>query len=183
MHPGLIHRSGLNQSKNCRFSLVGIIHKIENPYIRPWVPNFQFKGQTPEQYYHELFDTYQSLEEPVMKADMFRYLIVYHFGGLYADLDTEALKSFDGLLKGNSKMIIGVELEFDNTMLLKMAPVYNNFYKKNNLNKQYIQYCFLSEAKNPLLLEIAKEIARDKHKVFDSIKHANTIIKTGPGIL
>ena len=135
-----------------------------------------------QKYYNELFDTYQSLEEPVMKADMFRYLIVYHFGGLYADLDTEALKSFDELLNGNSKMIIGVELEFDNTILLKMAPVYNNFYKKNNLNKQYIQYCFLSEAKNPLLLEIAKEIARDKHKVFDSIKHANTIIKTGPGI-
>ena len=135
-----------------------------------------------QKYYPELFDAYQSLEEPVMKADMFRYLIIYHFGGLYADLDTEALKSFDELLKDNSKMIIGVELEFDNTMLLKMAPVYNNFYKKNNLNKQYIQYCFLSEAKNPLLLEIAKEIARDKHKVFDSIKHANTIIKTGPGI-
>jgi|TARA_B100001971_G_C18165605_1_gene523970 hypothetical protein len=56
MHPGLIHRSGFNQSNNCRFSLVGIIHKIENPNIRPWSPNHQFKGQTPEQYYHELFD-------------------------------------------------------------------------------------------------------------------------------
>ena len=56
MHPGLIHRSGFNKSDNTRFSLVGIIHKIENPSIRPLKPNYQFKDQTPEQYYHELFD-------------------------------------------------------------------------------------------------------------------------------
>ena len=133
-------------------------------------------------YHPNLLHGYLILKEPVMKADMFRYLILYQFGGLYTDLDTEALKPFDSLLDGDYKMVIGIELDFDKTSFSKMAPVYNDFYKKNNLNRQYIQYCFLSAPQNPILLEIAIEIARNADKQLHPIKQVNTIIKTGPGI-
>ena len=35
-----------------------------------------------------LLSTYQKLPLPVQKADLFRYAYLYHFGGIYADVDT-----------------------------------------------------------------------------------------------
>ena len=52
-----------------------------------------------------LFHSYPS---PIMRVDLGRYLILREFGGVYADLDTEALASFTPLL--NSEMpIFGYE--------------------------------------------------------------------------
>lgn len=48
--------------------------------------------------YAEFYDTYRGLMKSVEKADMFRYLVVYGEGGVYADVDTECLQSIDDLL-------------------------------------------------------------------------------------
>jgi len=45
--------------------------------------------------YRDLFHAYQL---PVMRADLGRYLMLKKFGGVYADLDAEALAAFDPLL-------------------------------------------------------------------------------------
>lgn len=50
----LAHQSGTNQSKQTRFSLAGCYHKLNNQKIRPLLPQFKFKGLTPEEYYKEL---------------------------------------------------------------------------------------------------------------------------------
>lgn len=39
--------------------------------------------------------TYDSFAYAVQRADFFRYLVVYRYGGLYADIDMECLKPFD----------------------------------------------------------------------------------------
>lgn len=52
--PFLAHQSGTNTSKTARFSLVGCYHKLNNHKIRPLLPQFKFKGKTPEEYYKEL---------------------------------------------------------------------------------------------------------------------------------
>ncbi|KHJ34207.1 putative initiation-specific alpha-mannosyltransferase [Erysiphe necator] len=41
----------------------------------------------------EILDAYVSLPLPVLKADFFRYLILFARGGIYADIDTHVLKS------------------------------------------------------------------------------------------
>lgn len=41
----------------------------------------------------EIIEAYFSLPIPILKADFFRYLILLSRGGIYADIDTEALKS------------------------------------------------------------------------------------------
>jgi hypothetical protein len=43
-------------------------------------------------YGEEFYNTYASLALGVMKADMWRYAIIYAFGGLYADIDVAALR-------------------------------------------------------------------------------------------
>ena len=46
-------------------------------------------------YFKPLLKTYDGLEFGVQKADMFRYIVLYAFGGVYADVDVEPLKSLD----------------------------------------------------------------------------------------
>ena len=46
-------------------------------------------------YYQPLLKTYDDLQLGVQKADMFRYIVLYAFGGVYADIDVEPLKSLN----------------------------------------------------------------------------------------
>ena len=44
-------------------------------------------------YYAEFFDTFNNLPIPVMKADIFRYCVIYIKGGMYSDCDTTLVDS------------------------------------------------------------------------------------------
>ena len=47
------------------------------------------------QRFKPLLKTYDDFQHGVLKADMFRYMVLYTFGGVYADLDVEPLKNLD----------------------------------------------------------------------------------------
>lgn len=49
----------------------------------------------------EIIPIYDSCPHPVQRADIFRYLVVALFGGVYADMDMECIRSFDSLLEGH----------------------------------------------------------------------------------
>jgi len=49
---------------------------------------------------------YDSYPENIQRADAVRYFILYHFGGLYVDLDFECLKNIDPLLE-NKTLVFG----------------------------------------------------------------------------
>ena len=131
-------------------------------------------------YYPQFLNTYLQLPTPVMKADMFRYLAVHQFGGLYADLDTKAFKSFNELLTGDYDMIVGLEIDFNNLRFSKFNPIYKSYYKKHKVDKQYVQYAFLATPKNPILYEIVENIHKIKSKKKNT--HLDTFIGTGPAI-
>ena len=50
-----------------------------------------------KKFFPEFAAAYMSFEHPchVMRADLFRYLVLYKFGGVYMDLDGKCVKSFD----------------------------------------------------------------------------------------
>lgn len=56
----------------------------------------------------QFLDLYDGYPHPVSRADLARCLVVSHFGGIYADLDCEALRPFDDLLAGR-KLVFGLE--------------------------------------------------------------------------
>lgn len=45
--------------------------------------------------YPDFLPVYASYQNGVMRADAARYMLLHHYGGVYADLDCECLKSFD----------------------------------------------------------------------------------------
>ncbi len=62
-------------------------------------------------YFPEYYDSFNKLPRMIMKIDMFRYFLMYKYGGLYTDMDYFMFKSFDLL---NEKVIIPCNKEDEN---------------------------------------------------------------------
>ncbi len=58
--------------------------------------------------YPELLRLYDGYEEPIQRADAFRYLVLHRLGGVYADLEIAPLRAIDGLIAGQG-CIVGLE--------------------------------------------------------------------------
>lgn len=61
-------------------------------------------------HYDWFLPIYDAYPKAIMRADAIRYFWMYHYGGLYVDLDFEALKSVEPLFEGQ-KIVIGLEPE------------------------------------------------------------------------
>ncbi|KAJ4150484.1 hypothetical protein LMH87_011232 [Akanthomyces muscarius] len=66
----------------------------------------------------EVLEAYEALPLPVLKADFFRYLILFARGGIYSDIDTFALQSADvwipkAISRESVGMVIGIEADPD----------------------------------------------------------------------
>lgn len=69
-------------------------------------PEFSYRFYTDEDMiqfiqkeYPEHYDQFLELPRMIMKIDMFRYFLMYHFGGIYIDMDYKMFRSFDLLSK------------------------------------------------------------------------------------
>ncbi|WP_051661187.1 glycosyltransferase [Bosea sp. 117] len=62
-----------------------------------------------------IFDGY---EHNIMRADVIRYFFLYHFGGIYIDLDTECLRPLDSYLERGNVVLgrMGVDPEFSQSI-------------------------------------------------------------------
>jgi len=80
-------------------------------------PHYEYRLWTDEdnrafvaEHFPELLSLYDGYHLPINRADLVRYLVVCRYGGIYVDLDFEALRPLDGLLEGKSLMF-GLEPE------------------------------------------------------------------------
>ncbi len=78
-------------------------------------PDWQYRLWTAEdqrvflkQYYPWFLPLFDAYTVPIKRADVVRYFLLWHYGGVYADLDMEFLKPIDSLLAGK-KLILGKE--------------------------------------------------------------------------
>jgi mannosyltransferase OCH1-like enzyme len=113
--------------------------------------------------YPEYLDLYEDLK-PIEKADIFRYLVLHKYGGIYADIDTECFKPIGSLLElFKDSLITGYEYN---------KPI------------QYLQWFIACKKGNNAMIELVEEIKkRNKYKFFMSfIKQNNklTYWLTGP---
>ena len=53
-----------------------------------------------------IYDTYSKLNIGAARADFWRYCILYKYGGVYLDMDSEIIKSLDDLIDENDQAII-----------------------------------------------------------------------------
>jgi mannosyltransferase OCH1-like enzyme len=58
------------------------------------------------EYGQEWYDIFISLPVGVMRGDLWRYMVIYKYGGVYADLDTECLKPISSWMIEDKEFIV-----------------------------------------------------------------------------
>lgn len=134
----------------------------------------------------KVIEAYKAMPNIILKADFFRYLILFAKGGVYSDADTELLKATPNWLPSWAKisevgMVIGIEADAD-------RPDWNDWYARR---LQLCQWTIQAKPGHPLLREL---IARITEKTLDKKKNnklelskeparGSEILEwTGPGI-
>ena len=122
-------------------------------------------------HYPELLPVYDSYARHIQRIDMFRYLVVNHYGGLYADIDMQCFRPIDTLLKGQS-CVFSIEAHLTSTRQAEL----------NYAQPYQIANCiFASVARHPFLHKI---IARLKDSGAASVLKDDDIEDTtGPRML
>ncbi len=60
----------------------------------------------------ELVEAFRRMPLAVMRADIWRYAVVYVNGGVYADIDAECITPLDSWLDGDAEVVLAVENDF-----------------------------------------------------------------------
>ncbi|KAI1864657.1 hypothetical protein JX265_008381 [Neoarthrinium moseri] len=129
----------------------------------------------------EVLEAYEALPQPVLKADFFRYLILFARGGIYSDIDTSALKSAlewipDSVPKESIGLVIGIEADPD-------RPDWADWYSRRI---QFCQWTIQSKPGHPVLRDIVTRITKETLKrkeagLFIS-KQKSVVEFTGPAV-
>ncbi|KAI9696389.1 MAG: membrane-bound alpha-1,6- mannosyltransferase Initiation-specific [Candelina mexicana] len=156
MHPGFVHEVVTDQVA---------VHLMKHLYAS--VP--------------DVLEAYNSLPLPIMKADFFRYLILLARGGIYADIDTAAIKSAadwipEDVPRSTIGLVIGIEADPD-------RPDWQEWYSRRI---QFCQWTIQAKAGHPVLRDLVASITeetlkRKKAGTLDA-NHKSVVEFTGPAI-
>ena len=128
---------------------------------------------------------YKSLTAKIIKADLLRYLILYNEGGVYADIDVEALKPVDEWIpphfdKADLDLVISVEID---------EPTYANHSILGPKSQSFCQWTIMSKPRNPAILGIINNVinwltevarAQNVHVAEIQLNFDDVLSGTGP---
>ena len=131
----------------------------------------------------DVYEAYDSLPVPVLKADFFRYLILLARGGIYTDIDTTALKSSlewlpEDFQRDSVGLIVGIEADAD-------RPDWHQWYSRR---VQFCQWTLQAKPGHPVLVEVVAKITEEalrmkKQKTLKEGKMDKSIVEfTGPAV-
>lgn len=97
-------------------------------------------------------DTFLCLKHPILRADVLRLLILYAEGGLYTDLDTEAVKPVDNWpienFSDDVELVVGIEYDnIDGTERLEWPD-----------DLQFATWTILAKSHSPILKRVIDEV-------------------------
>ncbi|KAF4986494.1 hypothetical protein FDECE_15921 [Fusarium decemcellulare] len=130
----------------------------------------------------EVVEAYRALPMPVLKADFFRYLILYARGGIYSDIDTYAIQSSVRWLPAQIPretvgLIIGIEADPD-------RPDWAQWYSRRI---QFCQWTIQSKPGHPVLRDIITRVTKQtlnlkRQGKLDSFIDRDVVEFTGPAV-
>ncbi|ODA75817.1 hypothetical protein RJ55_08639 [Drechmeria coniospora] len=130
----------------------------------------------------EVLEAYSALPLPVLKADFFRYLILYARGGIYSDIDTYAIQSAlewipERIPRESIGLVIGIEADPDR---VDWADWYSR-------RIQFCQWTIQSKPGHPVLRDIIARItnstlALKRSGKLASFQGKDVVDFTGPAV-
>ncbi|KAK6204710.1 membrane-bound alpha-1,6 mannosyltransferase initiation-specific [Scheffersomyces amazonensis] len=163
-----------------------------NPDYKHYVVPDELCDEMIKQLYATIPDVahaYKIMPKNILKADFFRYLILYARGGVYSDIDTLSLKPIDIWVSHNKKLldkplnagfVVGIEADPD-------RPDWAEWYARRI---QFCQWTIQSKRGHPLLRELIAKITemtltRERNgelkKVLGKDAGGDIMNWTGPG--
>ena len=100
----------------------------------------------------EYLETFNNFDYKIQQIDFFRYLAVYHFGGIYLDLDVKITHSLKELI--NEPHICKFPIEQEN--------IEDKLIRKQGFSSLIGQYAFYAPAKHPFLKKIIDNIVKPR---------------------
>lgn len=146
--PKIIHQvweGRTEPSMPARLQILARTWKEKNPDWEYHLWNGEEMDKLVETHFPEYMSLYKSFPYSVQRWDTIRYMILYLYGGVYADLDSECFRPIDGLLE-------------DKTMCFGEEPPSNNVYPEIDV---LIGNAFMaSEPKHEGWLKVLEEIRK-----------------------
>lgn len=118
-------------------------------------------------YYPMYYETYLKLPIKIQKFDFFRYIVLYHYGGIYLDMDMLVLNNFDSILK--EKCVIPIEQYFVNS-----SKRYNNIAERNDFLLG--NYAFACEKNNEFMKKLVDNIHSKINDIVSEYSKLNSEI-------
>lgn len=124
----------------------------------------------------EYLEAYRRLAKGVERADFFRYMVILHSGGVYADVDAECKQPLDSVLHSKDTLVAG----WDNDFADAQAALEAGYVRMRQLG----QWVFAGAPGHPALKELCDRIAAgvDQHQSFSLDSRINTLERTGAGL-
>lgn len=104
----------------------------------------------------DVVNTYKSLNAKIIQADLLRYIIMYAEGGIWADIDVEAIRSFDHFIpkqyvdkESELDMIIGIETD---------EPGFADHPVLGSKSQSFCQWTFVCKPRLPVMLRLIDNI-------------------------
>lgn len=102
----------------------------------------------------DIVDMYRSLKVQIIKADLLRYLIMYVEGGVYTDIDVEALKAINTWIPdrypvGEVDMVVSVEID---------QPEFKDHPILGQKSQSFCQWTFMCKPRLPVILALIDNI-------------------------
>ncbi|KAJ1549903.1 membrane-bound alpha-1,6- mannosyltransferase Initiation-specific [Nowakowskiella sp. JEL0078] len=128
-----------------------------------------------EYYFSYFSDAFKSLPMPVLRADIFRYMVLSVFGGIYSDIDTHCLKPIDTWAEKRKdvKFIVGIEADAGD------RPDWNDWYARQ---LQWCQWTIASAPGHPVVMDAVFSSIGKLYGSWDFRSSSNVMESTGPGI-
>jgi len=102
----------------------------------------------------DIVDFYRGVKDAIVKADVLRYLIMYAEGGLYADIDVEALRPLSKFIPdrydvADVDMVIGVEID---------EPDWKDHPILGPKSRSFCQWTFMCKPQLPVMMKLIEGI-------------------------
>lgn len=128
--------------------------------------------------YPQYWDTYNRLPRFIQKMDFARYVILYHYGGFYFDLDVEPLKPLDDSIRNHSAVF-----PIDNYIQKKdCSETRYDYFCKNKTNILLGQYAFGCVTNHPFLKMVIDNIHQNIETYIEKLNPSQDYVyqTTGP---
>lgn len=137
--------------------------KEENPDWEYHLWNGEEMDKLVETHFPQYLSLYKSFPHNVQRWDTIRYMILYLYGGVYADLDSECFRSIDPLME-NVRMGFGEEPPFHEGSAIRIG---NAFMASEQSNEGWLA-----------ILEEIRQNCTERESTVETVLHS-----TGPNMI